>query len=152
MGLTQPSIIEVGSRGRFGYDDVSPPVTPDPPTLGAVTEGDGTLSVPAAPAGPTDVVWYMYRMAVEGADWSVPTTAVGGAISLSGLPNEVRHEILAYAVSSGGLNSLAAEPVYGTPTAGAVDAAYYRVKQIIQKPESGTKRLVLEKLDKPINT
>lgn len=103
-----------------GTYDPSPDVTA--PTLVSVTAGDTQLTLTLSAAGSADVIYARYRVFSSG-DWSAESETFkrtgSGDITLTGLTNDVRYEVITYAKETG-CSSVPSTPGLATPTDGAV--------------------------------
>lgn len=104
------------------WEDLDLPIAPTAPSITATVGGDTTIAVTVDASSASDVVYLRYRIA-NGA-WSAQSATFSrtgdGNITLTGLTNGQRYEIVAYALL-GTIQSAWSQPAYDIPTAGDGD-------------------------------
>ncbi|HZV25778.1 MAG TPA: fibronectin type III domain-containing protein, partial [Acidothermaceae bacterium] len=91
-----------GAGAASASTNVTTPATPAAPTLGSITAGDTTLSIPFTPgsSGGSSVTSYQYQLVTSGA-WATASSA-SSPIVVSGLTNGTTYQVSVRAVNAVG--------------------------------------------------
>lgn len=145
-------------HGWWGNPGTACPPVPTAPALSALTANDGKVTVGVVAADSADTVYVGYRLASAQAwTWNPALKSIGsGSVEVTGLSNGRVYVFILYSTKDGMYSKpgdvmpsggSSATPTDGTPS---TMPTYYRVISIQRVAGTGSKTLVVEKIEKPI--